>query len=545
MKIKYNSEMIAGAVFVIVAAVLWLLIPSQIQTMETSSINAQTIPRVAIGGLFIFSAALLIQGIFSDEKREVVINKDTFHSESFKNEMRSVVFALFLIAYCFIIGILGFIASTIILAVAILINTPGTSANAATLFDGYPMARKGQAYKALSMALFASTIGGLLSAFALLFLAPQIAKITLLFGPAEYLALVVFGLSVISGVSNKNIFKGLIGACIGIFMSTIGMDNISGTTRFTFGNINLMSGIDLIIALIGLFAISEIMMKSQYNPKRDHKQVSAASITKDKITKEEYKRCRKPILLGSLIGIIIGATPGTGGGLAAFISYNQTKQASKHPETFGEGEIEGIAASESANNGACGATMIPMLTLGVPGDGATAILMGAFMIHGMVPGPMLFKEQGNILYAIMLGLIVVNVFMYLIGRVFTKFYAHITRVPYEILACIVLTFCIAGSYSTNNRLYDIYIILIFGIISYYLRRMDFQLVPILLGIVLGPLAENNFRRALLLSDGSLSIFVTRPISLLFLVIAVVSVSVFAWKNHKAKVAEKLAKQKNA
>ena len=414
---------------------------------------------------------------------------------------------------------------------AILINTPGTSANAATLFDGYPLAKKGQAYKALSMALFASTTGGLLSAFALLFLAPQIAKITLLFGPAEYLA--VFGLSVIAGVSNKSIFKGLIGACIGIFMSTIGMDNISGTTRFTFGNINLMSGIDLIIALIGLFAISEIMMKSQYNPKTDRQNVSAAAITKDKITRDEYRRCRKPIALGSLIGIIIGATPGTGGGLAAFISYNQTKQSSKHPETFGQGEIEGIAASESANNGACGATMIPMLTLGVPGDGATAILMGAFMIHGMVPGPMLFKDQGNILYAIMIGLIIVNVFMYLIGSVFTRFYAHITRIPYEILACIVLTFCIAGSYSTNNRLYDIYIILIFGIISYFLRRMDFQLVPILLGIVLGPLAEDNFRRALLLSDGSLSIFVTRPISLAFLLIAVGSIALFAWKNHKA------------
>ncbi len=463
---------------------------------------------------------------------------------------------------------------------AILINTPGTSANAATLFDGYPLAKKGQAYKALSMALFASTIGGLLSAFALLFLAPQIAKITLLFGPAEYLALAVFGLSVIAGVSNKSIFKGLIGACIGIFMSTIGMDNISGTTRFTFGNINLMSGIDLIIALIGLFAISEIMMKSQYNPKTDRQNVSVAAITKDKITRDEYRRCRKPIALGSLIGIIIGATPGTGGGLAAFISYNQTKQSSKHPETFGQGEIEGIAASESANNGACGATMIPMLTLGVPGDGATAILMGAFMIHGMVPGPMLFKDQGNILYAIMIGLIIVNVFMYLIGSVFTRFYAHITRIPYEMLACIVLTFCIAGSYSTNNRLYDnvfmyligsvftrfyahitripyemlacivltfciagsystnnrlydIYIILIFGIISYFLRRMDFQLVPILLGIVLGPLAEDNFRRALLLSDGSLSIFVTRPISLAFLLIAVGSIALFAWKNHKA------------
>lgn len=415
---------------------------------------------------------------------------------------------------------------------AILINTPGTSANAATLFDGYPMTQRGMAYKALSMALFASTIGGLISSFALLFLAPQIAKITLLFGPAEYLALSVFGLSVISGVSNKSILKGLMGACIGIFISTIGMDSISGTTRFTFGNINLMAGVDLIIALIGLFAISEIMMKSQYNPKTDHKQISAASITKDKITKEEYKRCRKPIGIGSLIGVIIGATPGTGGGLAAFISYNQVKQSSKHPETFGKGEIEGVAASESANNGACGATMIPMLTLGVPGDGATAILMGAFMIHGMVPGPMLFRDQGNLLYAIMLGLIVVNVFMYLIGSVFTRFYAHITRLPYEILACIVLTFCAAGAYSTNNRLYDIYIIIGVGIVAYFLRRMDFQLVPILLGIVLGPLAETNFRRALILSDGSLSIFVTRPISLAFLLIAVISIAVFTIRNAK-------------
>jgi putative tricarboxylic transport membrane protein len=416
---------------------------------------------------------------------------------------------------------------------AILINTPGTSANAATLFDGYPMTKKGQAFKALQMALFASTIGGLISAFALLFLAPLIAKITLLFGPAEYFALAVFGLSVIAGVSNNSIFKGLIGACIGLFMATVGVDSISGTSRFIFGQKKLMAGIDLIIALIGLFAISEVLMKSKYDPKTDHKTISASAITKDKITKDEYRRCRKPILLGSLIGVIIGATPGTGGGLAAFISYNQTKQSSKHPETFGHGEIEGVAASESANNGACGATMIPMLTLGVPGDGATAILMGAFMLHGMVPGPTLFSEQGNVLYAIMLGLIVVNVFMYIIGSVFTRFYAHITRIPYEILAPIVLTFCIAGSYSTNNRVYDIYIILIFGIVSYFLRRMDFQLVPILLGIVLGPLAEKNFRRAMVISEGSFKIFFTRPISCAFLLIAVGSVLVFAWRNYKS------------
>lgn len=416
---------------------------------------------------------------------------------------------------------------------AILINTPGSSANAATLFDGYPMTKNGEAYKALSMALFASTIGGLISAFALLFLAPPISKITLLFGPAEYLSLSVFGLSVIAGVSNKSVLKGLIGACIGIFVATIGFDSISGTARFTFDNIQLTRGVDLIIALIGLFAISEIMMKSKYDPIKDKQIIDGSSITKCKITKSEYKRCIKPIGIGSLIGCIIGATPGTGGGLAAFISYNQVKQSSKHPETFGKGEIEGIAASEAANNGACGATMIPMLTLGVPGDGATAILMGAFMIHGMIPGPNLFKDQGSILYAIMLGLVVINVFMYIVGSYFTKFYAHITRVPYELLVCVVMTFCIAGAYSTNNALYDIYIIVIFGILSYILRRLDFQLVPILLGIVLGPLAETNFRRALILSDGSLDIFVTRPISLVFLVIAFLSIFIFSYKNYKA------------
>lgn len=417
---------------------------------------------------------------------------------------------------------------------AILINTPGTSANAATLFDGYPMTQKGQAFKALQMALFASTVGGLVSALSLLFLAPPIAKITLLFGPAEYFALAVFGLSVIAGVSNKSIFKGLIGACIGLFMASIGQDSISGVARFIFGQRKLMAGIDLIIALIGLFAISEIMMKSQYNPKTDHKTISASAITKDKITRSEYRRCWRPIGIGSLIGVIIGATPGTGGGLAAFIAYNQVKQSSKHPETFGQGEIEGVAASESANNGACGSTMIPMLTLGVPGDGSTAILMGAFMLHGMVPGPSLFAEQGNILYAIMLGLIVVNVFMYILGSGFTRFYAHITRIPYELLAPIVLTFCIAGSYSTNNRIYDIYIILLFGIVAYILRRLDFQLVPILLGIVLGPLAEKNFRRAMVISHGSFDIFFTRPISCAFIAIALLSVGIFAYRSIRTR-----------
>ena len=393
---------------------------------------------------------------------------------------------------------------------AILINTPGTSANAATLFDGYPMTKNGEAYKALSMAVYASTIGGIFSALVLLFAAPQIAKVTLKFGPPEYLALAVFGLSIISGVSNKSIFKGLIGACLGIFVATIGMDNISGTWRFVFDNINLTSGIPLIIALIGLFAISEILIKSTYNPKTDAASLKDFSLEKQKISKAEFKRCLKPIGIGSFIGTIVGATPGTGGGLAAFISYDQAKKVSRRAFNFGKGEIEGVAASESANNGATGATLIPLLTLGVPGDGATAILLGALMVHGMVPGPSLFVEQGHIMYAIMLGLLVVNVCMFILAKTFTRFYARISTVPYELLSTIVVTFCAAGAYSTNNTVFDVYIIIAFGILAYFLRRLDFQLVPILLGIVLGPLAETNFRRSLVMSDGSLSIFVTRP-----------------------------------
>ncbi len=413
---------------------------------------------------------------------------------------------------------------------AILINTPGTSANAATLFDGYPMTQKGEAHKALSMAITASTIGGLFSAVVLLFAAPQIAKVTLLFGPPEYLALAVFGLSVIAGVSNKNLLKGLIGVCLGIFISTIGMDSISGTARFTFDNIYMMRGIPLIIALMGLFAISEIMMKSSYNPKEDAASLKSYNIIKQKISKQEYKRCIRPITIGSIIGVIIGATPGTGGGLAAFIAYDQAKRTSRHPESYGQGEIEGVAVTEAANNGATGATMVPMLTLGVPGDGATAILLGAFMIHGMIPGPSLFREQGDILYAIMIGLLVINAAMFIMGKFFIKAYAQITKVPYELLAAVVLTFCSAGAYSTNNSIYDVYFIIIFGIFAWFLRRMDFQLAPVLLGIVLGPLAELNYRRSLVMSDGSLGIFVTRPISLVFLTISVLSFVVFFLKK---------------
>lgn len=416
---------------------------------------------------------------------------------------------------------------------AILINTPGTPANAATILDGYPLTKQGKPLKALTMALYASTIGGFISALSLIFLAPQIAKITLMFGPPEYLAVAIFGLSIIAGVSGDSVAKGFIAGCLGIFISTIGMDQIAGSTRFAFGNRNLAGGIGLIIALVGLFAVSELLTKSDYNSSDDLARKNKTKIDNEKLTWKEFKRCIKTIIISSGIGTIIGATPGTGGGIAAFVSYDQARKTSKYADNFGKGELEGIAASEAANNGVTGATLIPLLTLGIPGDGVTAVLLGALMLQGMTPGPSLFKEQGHIIYAIMLGLFIVNIVMFVIGRVFTKYYSNITRIPYELISSMIIIYCFAGAYSNKNSSFDLLLVACFGIISYILRKLDFSLVPVLLGIVLGPLAETNFRRSMVLSGGSFTIFFKKPIALAFLTLSVVSVLLFFVKKKKA------------
>ena len=423
---------------------------------------------------------------------------------------------------------------------AILIHTPGTPASAATAIEGYQLTLQGKAGKALAVACFSSFCGGLLSCVSLYFFAPLLAQLAMKFGSPEYFWLSIFGLTIIAGVASKSLLKGLISGALGLLLSTIGMDPMEGAQRFMFGQASLYEGINTTCALIGLFSMSQVLILAE----KKIKQRAKAAKFSDKITLsgKEIKRITPTILRSWIIGNLIGILPGAGASIACFLGYNTSRQFSHHKEEFGKGSIEGVAGSEAANNAVTGGSLIPMLTLGVPGDGATAILMGAFMLHGMVPGPSLFAEQGNVLYAIMLGLLVVNVFMYIVGTGLTRFYAHITRIPYEILAPIVLTFCIAGSYSTNNRIYDIYIILIFGIVSYFLRRMGFQLVPILLGIVLGPLAEKNFRRAMVISEGSFSIFFTRPISCAFILIAIVSVAIFGIRNYKSR---KLAKQNTA
>ena len=388
---------------------------------------------------------------------------------------------------------------------AILINTPGTPHAAATMLDGHPLSQKGRTKAALKIALYASTFGGVFSALMLLFLGPQVAKVAAQLGTPEYFMVCVFGLTIIAGVSGKSIIRGLISACIGLFISCIGSDPMTSYDRFTFGINRLYLGMDLAVCLIGLFALVEILAKAE--KRIDSININTAKIKDDgKITKEEYKRMLRPTLVSSLIGVLVGIIPGTGASEASWFSYSQAKNMSKYPEEVGRGSVEGIAAAESANNAVTGATLIPLLTLGIPGDGTVAIMLSALMINGLNPGLSLFTTDGDIMYAIMLGLILVNLFMFIQGKFLTTLFAKVVSIPQEILTPIIVIFCFAGAYSVNENYFDVGIALIFAVIAWILRKIDLPAVPILLGMVLGSMTETNFRRALLISNGSPSIF---------------------------------------
>lgn len=403
---------------------------------------------------------------------------------------------------------------------AILINTPGTPHAAATMLDGYPLSQKGRTKVALKIALYASTIGGVISAFMLLFLGPQVAKVAAQLGTAEYFIVCVFGLTIIAGVSGKSIIKGIISACIGLILACIGADSMTGYDRLTFGVDRLYLGLDLAICLIGLFALVEIISKAE--GKNSQLSIAKRKLDDGIITKDEKKRMIRPICISSLIGCAVGIIPGTGASEASWFSYNQAKNMSKHKEEFGNGSVEGIAAAESANNAVTGATLIPLLTLGIPGDGTVAIMLSALMINGLNPGLSLFTTDGDIMYAIMLGLILVNIFMFIQGRYLTTLFAKVVAIPQEILTPIIVIFCFAGAYSVNKNYFDVSVALIFGIAAWFSRKIDLPPVPILLGLVLGSMTETNFRRALLLSDNSPSIFFSSFYCWLFIALIVLA-----------------------
>ncbi len=403
---------------------------------------------------------------------------------------------------------------------AILINTPGTPHAAATMLDGHPLSEKGRTKAALKIALYASTFGGVFSALMLLFLGPQVAKIAAQLGTAEYFMVCLFGLTIIAGVSGKSMLKGILAACIGLLISCIGTDPMTSYERLTFGITRLYLGLDLAICLIGLFALVEILAKAEKKP--GCLKLDTDKITDDgKITKDEWKRILRPTVLSSLIGSLVGIIPGTGASEASWFSYNTAKNMSKHPEEFGHGSVEGIAAAESANNAVTGATLIPLLTLGIPGDGTVAIMLSALMINGLNPGLSLFTTDGDIMYAIMIGLIFVNLFMCLQGKFLTNLFAKVVSIPQEILTPIIVIFCFAGAYSVNKNYFDVGVILVFGALAWLFRKLQLPAVPILLGMVLGSMTETNFRRALMISNGSIGIFFSSIYCWIFIALIVV------------------------
>lgn len=405
---------------------------------------------------------------------------------------------------------------------AILINTPGTPAACATVFDGYPMAQKGRAGDALKIALISSFIGGLVSCVALLFFAPQIAAMARKFGAPEFFSLCVFGMAAAIGIAGDKPVKGIIMAVLGLAFSTVGIDSSEGVQRFMFGNMYLLAGISSVAIMLGVFAMAEVLDKSVTIVTSENQ--GAVTLTYNRATIKVREICRywKTMLRSSILGIVIGAVPGTGGGVAAMLSYNEARRTAKNPEEFGQGCIEGIVAPETGNNATTGATLIPLLTLGIPGDASVAVLIGALTMQGIIPGPSLFAKGSSWVYTIMGGLLLVNVFMLVEGLAFTRGFANLIRVPVKILTPCILVLCVVGAFSISSNSFNIIVMMLLGGLGYVLRKNEFPMAPFVIALVLGNLMESNLRRSLILSQGSGAIFFTRPLSLLIMVLAVLS-----------------------
>ncbi len=402
---------------------------------------------------------------------------------------------------------------------AILINAPGAPPAAATAFDGYPLAQRGEAGKALGISAISSATGGIISVFALLFFAPLLARVAYSFGPPEYFALALFGISMLASIGSESPVKNIIGGLIGLLLATVGIDLMTGVERFTFGNPELYDGIDFIPVLIGLFAISELINQSlKINQDRLALAVNAVKLP----TLKNLKKIKNTILRSSLIGTFIGVLPAEGSTMAAMIGYNEAKRWSAEPEKFGTGEIEGIAGPEAANNAATGGAMVPTLALGIPGSATAAIILGGLQVQGLRPGPYLFEQQPDLLYGIFASMLIANILFIGIGLYGAKYLSRVSLIPIKILWPIVLCLCIVGAYGLEQSMIDVWIMLIAGIVGYLLKNLGITPAPIIMGLVLGALIETSLAQSLILFEGSWLGFFSRPIALLFISLSLVS-----------------------
>lgn len=406
---------------------------------------------------------------------------------------------------------------------AILINIPGAPSSVATTLDGYPMAKKGDALLALKVAAFYSFIGTIIGLLVLGISAKEVAKLALAFTPMDYFLLSLFGLTTVGSLTSKNFTKGMISAMVGVFISMIGMDPIVGVSRFTYGSVNLQRGISIIPALIGLFGFSEVLY--QISLKKEKKEM--LNVSREKTSLKDILGHWALSIRSSIIGVIIGALPGTGGPIAALLSYEHAKKSTKSPKVpFGEGAIEGIVASEAANNACIGGALIPMLTLAMPGDAVTAVILSAFYVHGLRPGPLLFTETPEMFSVILAGGFVGSIMILLLGLTVAPLLSRVVAIKERHLFPIVVVLCVIGSYAASTHIFDVFLMLIFGIAGYIMRRRDYAVAPMVLGLVLGGIMDSNFRRAMSLisaSDNLLNDLFFRPITIILTILVIFSV----------------------
>jgi len=398
---------------------------------------------------------------------------------------------------------------------AILVNIPGTPSAIATGFDGYRMAQKGEAGRAIGYSTLASALGGLFGVLVLVFAAPVLASFALDFGAQEYTGVALLGISIVSYISFGSTIKGLIGGIVGLLLATIGQDVISGYPRFAFGSKDLEAGLEMIPVMVGFFGITEVLVKLEQGG-----EVKAAIAKIDKIL-PSFSRLLKmsPMMaVSSMIGTFIGAVPAAGGAIASMAAYGIQKRFSRRSKEYGTGIAEGVVAAEAANNAAVGGAFVPMLSLGIPGDPQTAILIGALMLNGLAPGPMLFSTRPDLISTIYLGNVLSVVVFTLIGLAGARYFAHLIKVPRHYLLPAIMIFCIIGSFAIRNTVFDVWVLLACGLLGYLLQKIGIMPAPIILGFVLGPILEDNFKRALIMSNSDWTTFVTRPISLILLLI---------------------------
>ena len=414
---------------------------------------------------------------------------------------------------------------------AIAINTPGTPAAVAVAFDGYALTQKGHPGKALGASLFSNVIGGLTGSLVLIFFSIPLAKIALKFGPAAFFSLAIFGLTIVSSMESKNRIKAFVSTAIGLLLMTVGLDIINGTPRFTFGRPELFDGFTFIPALIGLFAIGEIFLNIE--------NMQIVKKLKQKFSSKmpnfsEIWSIKTLISKSAIIGAIIGAIPGAGATIAAFIAYGEAKRTSKKPEDFGKGSLEGITAPSAAAGASAGGALIPLLTLGIPGSAATAVMIGALALHNITPGPELFKpENSTLVYGLFASLFVGNALMLFIGFAGTRLWVKIIAAPKAVLFSIIMSIALVGSYAVKNSMFDVFVCLGFGVFGWTLRRNGFPTAPMVLAMILGKMAETNFRQALL-AESSWTVFFTDPISLILIIMAVLSIVYPLYSERKQK-----------